>query len=284
MLVLLLLVAGISDPSAQQAKKLQTCKIISYNIRLDTESDGVNAWTLRKERVVKLLKSHKPDVFGLQEAMFHQMEYISKKMPGYERVGLCRDDGKTQGEASPVYFNKSKFKPGQSGTFWLSETPSVVGSRGWDAACNRVVTWVELFPLKAGEKPFVVFNTHFDHMGVVARKNSALLLLHAIDSLANDMSVIITGDFNSKPGDEPIRIINDSKTPKLLDARLITLKKSDPGYTFTGFSVKDHETEQIDYVFVKEGQMVSDYKVDECAKKGFYPSDHLPVIVNVILK
>ena len=282
-LVMLLLVTGISDPSAQRANKIQTCKIISYNIRLDTEDDGVNAWPLRKERVVKLLKSYKPDVFGLQEAMFHQMEFISNKMPGYERVGLCRDDGKTEGEASPVYFNKSKFRMGRSGTFWLSETPSVVGSRGWDAACNRVVSWVELFPLKAGEKPFVVFNTHFDHMGEMARRNSAKLILHAVDSLAKDMNVIITGDFNSKPADEPIRIINESKEPKLLNARLIALKKSDPGYTFTGFSVKDHETEQIDYVFVNEGQMVSDYKVDERSKNGFYPSDHLAVIVTVIL-
>lgn len=281
---LFLLIFGIGNNNAGDKKHIQTCKIISYNIRLDTEDDGVNAWPLRKERVVKLLKSYKPDVFGLQEALFHQMEFISNKMPGYERVGLCRDNGKTEGEASPVYFNKSKFRMGRSGTFWLSETPSVVGSRGWDAACNRVVTWVELFPLKAGGKPFVVFNTHFDHMGEMARRNSAKLILHAVDSLAKDMNVIITGDFNSKPADEPIRIINDSKEPKLLNARLIALKKSDPGYTFTGFSVKDHQSEQIDYVFVNEGQMVSDYKVDERSKNGFYPSDHLPVIVDVILK
>lgn len=284
LLVLLVLVAGITNPSANQSKKHQVCKVISWNIRLDTESDGRNAWPLRKGKVVRLLKSYRPDVFGIQEAMFHQMEYITKQMPGYERVGKCRDDGSTKGEASPVYFNSKKFRVGRSGTFWLSETPEVIGSRGWDAACNRVVTWVELYPSMTGEKPFVVFNTHFDHMGEVARRNSAILLLHAIDSLAKNMNVIVMGDFNSKPVDEPIRIIKDSKEPKLLDARMIALKKDDPGYTFTGFTVKDHESEQIDYVFVKEDELVTDYKVDQRSKNGFFPSDHLPVIVSIALK
>lgn len=284
LLLLLVLVAGITNPSAHQAKKHQVCKIISYNIRLDTKDDGTNAWPLRKNKVVKLLKSYSPDVFGLQEAMFHQMEYISKQMPGYERVGKCRDDGNTKGEASPVYYNKRKFKAGRSGTFWLSQTPAIIGSRGWDAACNRVVTWVELYPSRTGDKPFVVFNTHFDHMGEIARRNSAILILHAIDSLAKNMDVIVMGDFNSKPEDEPIRIIEDSQKPKLVNARMIALKKDDPGYTYTGFSVKDHATEQIDYVFVKEDELVADYKVDQRSKKGFFPSDHLPVIVTVVLK
>lgn len=281
---LLMMLSGISDPSARQPVKVQAYKIVSYNIRLDTDADGINAWPLRKGKVVKLLKNHKPDVFGLQEVMFHQMEYISLKMPDYERVGLCRDDGKTVGEASPVFYNKSKFKAGRSGTFWLSETPSVIGSRGWDAACNRVVTWIELLPLNTVGKPFMVFNTHFDHMGKSARLNSAKLILHAIDSIADGMNVILTGDFNARPDDEPIQILTKSTNPVLYDSRLIALSKTDPGYTFTGFRVKDHETEQIDYIFVSDNWIVKNYKIDEHSRKGSYPSDHLPVIAAISMK
>ncbi len=251
--------------------------VLTYNIRLATPGDAPNIWDARKENVFSVIIAASPDVFGLQEAVYEQVADMEKAFPGYTRIGSGRDDGKDAGEFSPLFYKSQKFKLLTSGTFWLSQTPLVAGSRGWDAACNRVVSWIELKENISG-RIFFVFCTHFDHMGEIARRNSARLLIHALDSLAGSKPAVVLGDFNSIPGSEPYLIITDLSDPHhLADTRPISLKTEGPEYTFTGFSVTGQHGGRIDYVFVKHIVKVNSYTVNPQNNGEYYPSDHLPV-------
>jgi len=251
--------------------------VLTYNIRLANPDDAPNTWNARKQKVFSLISNSKPDVFGLQEALREQVQDMENAFPDYTMVGVGRDDGKEAGEFSPLFFNAHKYKMLTSGTFWLSQTPSVAGSRGWDAVCNRVVSWAQLKDYKEG-KVFFVFCTHFDHMGEIARRNSAKLLLNAVDSLSGDNPAIVLGDFNSKPGSEPYQIITDKSNPMhLIDSRENCKKPVGPKYTFTGFKVGTQPGERIDYIFLKNKVKVLSFRVNNSNNGDYYPSDHLPV-------
>jgi endonuclease/exonuclease/phosphatase family metal-dependent hydrolase len=271
--------------SSQPAATNNSFKVMTYNIRFNNPGDGVNAWPERKDKVFEVVKAAEPDVFGLQEALIGQINDFQQAMPGYKWVGAGREDGKEGGEFSPVFFNATRFKAYVSGTFWLSQTPTVPGVKGWDAACNRVVSWVKLNDFKNG-KTFFLFNTHFDHMGNIARKESARLLLHAIDSLAGGMSVIVTGDFNATPESEPVQILigSTSEIKPLIDSKELAEKRTGPAYSFTGFEYAKIVGELIDYVFVKNISKVHDHSIIDTHYGDYYPSDHLPVIVSLELK
>lgn len=203
-LFLILILAPVSLFSQQM-------NIITFNIRLNTPNDGINAWPNRIDMVCGLLKFHDPDIFGLQEALHGQIEDIQKNLPDYEWFGVGRDDGEKAGEFSPIFFIKTKFILIENGTFWLSETPEKPG-KGWDAAFNRVVTWGK-FKSKVTGKQFLVFNTHFDHIGNEARKNSAFLIRDKIKEISNNqgLPVILVGDFNLEPESEPIGLIKTDR-------------------------------------------------------------------------
>lgn len=258
----------------------QNMNIVSYNIRLNTPSDGINAWPNRVEMVTGLLQFHEADIFGLQEAMYGQITDIAGKMPEFSWIGVGRDDGKTAGEFCPVFYNNQKFKLLESGSFWLSETPEKPGL-GWDAACNRVCTWAK-FKTKKGGKTFLVMNTHFDHMGKVAREKSAELILQKIKEIVKkqEMPVFLTGDFNLTPESKPIELIKQS----LNDSREVSLM---PPYGPTGtFNAFDHNhplDDRIDYIFVNGKPRVLKYGVLTDARENRYPSDHLPVFIEVAL-
>ncbi|MFA5972886.1 MAG: endonuclease/exonuclease/phosphatase family protein [Lentimicrobiaceae bacterium] len=273
----LILVLGLAfNPFAVGAQSI-TLNVLTYNIRLLNPGDAPNTWSARKQKVFSLISAAKPDVFGLQEPVREQVKDIEYAFPDYALVGVGRDDGKEAGEYSPLFYNEHKFKLLSSGTFWLSQTPTIAGSRGWDAACNRVVSWVQLKDYKTG-KVFFVFCTHFDHMGEIARRNSANLLLHAVDSLSGNNPVIVLGDFNSKPDSEPYQIITDKSNPNhLLDARENCKKPTGPKYTFTGFKVGAQPGDRIDYIFLKNKIKVLSFRVNNKNDGNYYPSDHLPV-------
>lgn len=252
-------------------------KVLTYNIRWANPDDAPNTWSARKQNVFSIIRNSKADVFGLQEAILEQVTDLENAFPDFARVGVGRDDGKTAGEYSPLFFNEHKYKMITSGTFWLSQTPMVAGSRGWDAACNRVVTWVKLKEYKSG-KVFFAFCTHFDHMGEIARRNSANLLLKAVDSLAGINPAIVLGDFNSKPDSEPYQIITNKSDPKhLLDAKENCKKPVGPKYTYTGFKVGALPGERIDYIFLRNKIKVLSFRVNDSNNGNYYPSDHLPV-------
>jgi endonuclease/exonuclease/phosphatase family metal-dependent hydrolase len=259
----------------------QQMNIMTYNIRYNNPGDNENAWPNRIEKVSGLLQFHDPDIFGLQEALFEQINDVQKNLPEYEWFGVGRDDGEKAGEYSPIFFKKSKFILLQHGTFWLSETPKEP-SKGWDAALNRIVTWGK-FKSKVTGKQFIVFNTHFDHRGVEARKNSASLIRKKIEEMTynNALPAILTGDFNLTPDQEPILLIKKY----LSDARDISQEPPyGPTGTFNGFKWDAPLKERIDYIFVNGNIKVLKYAILTDSKDQHYPSDHLPVFVKVVLK
>ncbi|MBN1984770.1 MAG: endonuclease/exonuclease/phosphatase family protein [Prolixibacteraceae bacterium] len=259
----------------------QQMNIISFNIRYNTPNDGENAWPNRIEMVSGLLQFHDADIFGLQEALIGQIEDVKNQLPEYEWFGVGRDDGKEGGEFSPVFYDPAKFILLKHGTFWLSETPEKP-SKGWDAALNRVVTWGK-FQSKVTGKQFLFFNTHFDHRGVEARKNSASLIYKKIREMVQDknLPVILTGDFNLTPDTEPIQLLKKY----MADSREVS---EEPPYgpvgTFQSFNIDAPMENRIDYVFVYGGVKVLKYAVLTDFRDHRFPSDHLPVFAKVVLK
>jgi endonuclease/exonuclease/phosphatase family metal-dependent hydrolase len=259
----------------------QQMNIITFNIRYNTPNDSMNAWPNRIEMVTGLLKFHEADIFGLQEALIGQIEDIQNKLPEFEWFGVGRDDGEKAGEFSPLFFNKTKFILIENGTFWLSETPEKP-SKSWDSSLNRIVTWGK-FKSKVTGKQFLVFNTHFDHRGMEARKQSAILITGKIKEMTKDknLPVILTGDFNLTPELEPISIIKKH----LSDSREVTEQPPyGPVGTFNSFDWNAPMESRIDYIFIQGGISVLKYAVLTDSKEKRWPSDHLPVFARVQLK
>ena len=256
----------------------QNLKLITYNIRLDVASDGENSWFNRREYLCSQLAFYEPDVFGIQEALPNQVTDISTFLPKYNFVGIGRD-GIGKGESSNIFFKKDKFKLLEQNTFWLSETPEIV-SKGWDAALNRICTYVLLTDKKT-KQTFWVFNTHLDHMGVLARTNSISLILSKISELnTKNHPVIFMGDFNSEPTEE--RIVNLKN--RMIDSQDISEQKLlGPEGTFNGFKHNEAVTKRIDYIFLsKESNLkVKKYAILSDSKNLKYPSDHLPVYIEI---
>lgn len=256
----------------------QNLTLITYNIRYDNPNDGENAWSNRKDFLTAQLAFYSPDVFGIQEALDHQVEHIANALPQYNHVGIARD-GEQQGEASPIFYNKTRFDLLQQSTFWLSETPEKI-SKGWDAALNRICTYV-LLKDKKTKHYFWVFNTHLDHEGQLARTHSIQLILKQIKKLnTKNYPVFFMGDFNTKPTEE--RIIDLKK--EMNDSFAISLQKPfGPAGTFNGFRHNEPVNDRIDYIFISKNNSI---KVTKCAvlsdsKDLKYPSDHLPVYVEI---
>lgn len=256
----------------------QNLKLITYNIRLDIASDGENSWFNRREYLCSQLAFYEPDVFGIQEALPNQVTDISTFLPKYNYAGIGRD-GIGKGESSNIFFKKDKFKLLEQNTFWLSETPEIA-SKGWDAALNRICAYVLLTDKKT-KQTFWVFNTHLDHMGVLARTNSISLILSKISELnTKNHPVIFMGDFNSEPTEE--RIVNLKN--RMIDSQDISEQKLlGPEGTFNGFKHNEAVTKRIDYIFLsKESNLkVKKYAILSDSKNLKYPSDHLPVYIEI---
>lgn len=258
----------------------QQLKVMTYNIRLSLESDKENSWNNRREDALALMNYYHPDFFGVQEAVPQQMVDIKAGMRNYNFVGVGRDDGADKGEYSAIFYDTDKLKVLHSGTFWLSETPDQP-SKGWDAAYNRICTYA-FFKLKKGGKKFWAFNVHFDHVGNLARKNSAELILKKIKAFnPKDYPVILTGDFNLTEDTEPIKIISKN----LEDSYGHSLTKPyGPKGTFTAFDVTLPPKDRIDYIFVKKFSVLNYRAVNDRRQNLLYPSDHFPVLVELQFK
>ena len=273
--ILILLIVVPASIFAQQIS------VITFNIRYNNPGDGINAWPNRIAMVNGLLNFYEPDIFGLQEALLGQIKDIEKGLSGYEWFGVGREDGIDEGEFSPVFFNTRKFILIEKGHFWLAEDCKKPGL-GWDAACTRIVSWGK-FQSKVTGKRFFVFNTHFDHVGEEARKNSAILIRNKIEEMTykNNLPVILTGDFNMTPDWEPISLIKKY----LSDSRDISEEAPyGPVGTFNGFKPGTEGENRIDYIFVSRGIKVMKYGVLSDTTENRSPSDHLPVFVKLQLK
>jgi endonuclease/exonuclease/phosphatase family metal-dependent hydrolase len=254
--------------------------VITYNIRYNNPGDGENGWPKRREAVIKLLKTHKADIFCVQEALFDQVMNLKDGMKTFDYVGVGRDDGNVNGEFSAIFYNSHRYTLLENGTFWLSKTPQTP-TKSWDAALNRICTWARL---KENDtyKTFYVFNTHFDHIGVTARIRSAELILKKISEIADRKDpLLLTGDFNLTPEERPLLVIKQ----KLKDARQITIEApKGPMGTFNEFDIQSKLEKRIDYIFVNKMVEVNNYKVITDSNNNRYPSDHLPVWIEAQLK
>ncbi|MFH6972876.1 endonuclease/exonuclease/phosphatase family protein [Flavobacterium petrolei] len=259
----------------------QTLKVMTYNIRLDVDSDGTNAWPFRKEYFSSQIQFYNPDVFGIQEAKPNQVIDISKALLEYNNVGIGRD-GIGQGESSNIFYKKERFTVKESKTFWLSETPNTI-SKGWDAALNRVCTYALFKDLKT-KQLFWVFNTHLDHIGEQARTKGIELILSKIKELnTKKYPVILMGDLNSEPQDDRILLLKKAMD----DTRAVSIEKPfGPSGTFNNFKHNEPVTKLIDYIFISKNSIlkVKKYAVLSDSKDLKYPSDHLPVYVEINLK
>lgn len=259
----------------------QEIKVMSYNLRVDFGGDGANNWELRRDLLAGQIGFYAPDFIGTQEGKYHQLEFIRACLPDYEYIGISRDNSKTDGEFSAIFYNAKRFKAIAGDTFWLSETPNQK-SKGWDAALERVCTY-GLFEETATGKQFYVFNTHFDHIGELARSNSAKLIVDKIKAVnTKNLPVIFTGDFNSEPSSAAYQTI----TQFMDDTKTISKTKPfGPSGTFNGFKFHEPVTLLIDYIFVSKGNVdVLKHAVLSDSKDCSYPSDHLPVYAELRIK
>lgn len=264
-LFLLLTVCGVAA-----AKSPLELKIISYNIRT-LARDGENSWQFRKHATKNMIKLHKPDAFGLQEAMLPHMQYIDSVCPQYARVGVGRSDGKEGGEFVTIYYNKERFDLLDSGTFWLSETPDQV-SRGWDAALPRITTWVKLRD-KATKRKFFYFNTHFDHRGKTARMESSKLIVEKIREIAGKKAtVVLTGDFNIESENEALQPLYDNMSAARRCAPI-----TDNKGTYNGWGLLKRNT-VIDHIFY-DGRKVkcNAFRTLDGDYGAKFISDHFPL-------
>ena len=245
---------------------------MTYNIRLNTDADGINKWDNRKEGIVSLIKNEDVDILGIQEALPDQIEYLSNQLKDYNYIGEGRNGGNS-GEYSAIYFKSEKISLKEEETFWLSETPRVA-SIGWDAAIKRIVT-LGVFYIKNSKKELIVYNTHFDHIGKVAREKSARMILnHITKNNYQDRQLVVMGDLNSNTDELPIKVLSE----KLDDSfKMYTLK--DPIGTFNGFDINSKLSDRIDYIFTKNIKIIDYRHIDKKLPNGLWPSDHLPILV-----
>lgn len=270
---------------AQETVSAQSMRVMTFNIRYDSPNDGPNVWMKRRENLVSMIRFHKADLVGLQEAQIHQIEFIIASLPEYGWFGGGRDDGRTKGEFAAILYRKDRFDTVITATFWCSQTPDKPGL-GWDAAYPRVTSYGKLKD-KLNGKQFFFFNTHLDNEGAVARLESAKLIKQTMQKVCRDFPVILSGDFNTAPGTDPYKTIVAAEgpyaAPRMFDTRVVSkTKPHGPTGTFTGFELTAKPLEAIDFIFATKHLGVSHHGTLSDSFDGLLPSDHYPVIAELV--
>jgi len=267
-------------------------RVMTFNIRYGTADDKENAWPLRKELVFNLISEYQPQLLGVQEALAFQLEEIVEKLPEYEYLGVGRDDGARKGEFSAILYLKDRYKVLAHNTFWLSDTPTLAGSKTWGNNLPRIVTWAKLEDTQLNRRIYL-FNTHFDHQSQRSREKSAQLLLKRVLARDDDsIPAVITGDFNSGEYNSVIRylieehpitmstgeaLINPQPFRDTFRTRHPEAVKVGTANRFEGYTVG----EKIDYVLVAGRLSITGAMIIRDNDRGRYPSDHFPVIADL---
>ena len=269
---------------AQESPRDFELKVMTFNVRFDNPGDGINAWEHRIPLVETYMAEVAPDIVGVQESLHHQNTDMLRIMPGYQYIGTGRDDGRQGGEYSPIFFRSDRFELLGHGQFWLSETPDVPGSIGWEAILPRVVAWARLKDRESGLDLYV-FNTHFSHVSDLARRKSMEFMSEQIRKIAGDKRVVVTGDFNITKGSELYydMLAQFYRNNRLQNAELISQAPVSGAHsTFNAFR-EDVAARVIDYIFVDGHFRVDTYQVDRIMQDGVFISDHWPVWARVVL-
>jgi len=255
-------------------------KVMSLNIRMDTPDDGINAWPNRRDFLTKSIYEITPDVAGLQEVLIHQLNDLDSLLPWYDYVGVGRDDGVAAGEFSPIFYKMNRFDLMSHSTFWLSEYPDSVGSVGWDAALPRIVSWAK-FHDRHINRDFYFLNTHFDHIGELARLESVKLIQKFIAENTEGLPVVMTGDFNLEPDSKAIQLFLQDDNLQIFDAYTQSLTDhSGVDFSFNGFGKTEHH-KRIDYIFVDDHWQIYDHVILPLKNDEVFISDHYPVVGTV---
>lgn len=275
-LLVALLASFSMHMSSQEPSDLDALKVMTFNIRMETEEDEGNMWMYRTELVEPFLRDQNPDLIGAQEVLYGQLVDLKSMLPDYGCIGVGREDGMKKGEFAPILYNKNKLFLLESSYFWLSETPERP-SFGWDAACERIVTWA-LFKRISDDRQILFVNTHFDHQGEVARKKSAEMIKKLVSKWSSTIPVIVVGDFNSVPSSPVILSLGE----QLKDSFVQAESKEGTTWTFHDFGrLPINERHRIDYIFYCGGLVPLSYtnfdqpsNVDD----NIWLSDHTPVV------
>jgi endonuclease/exonuclease/phosphatase family metal-dependent hydrolase len=252
----------------------QEIAVLSYNIRYNSSGDGFDLWDLRKAKLIDQIKQLDPISFGVQEATLTQMQDLEVGLTDYSYVGVGRDDGASKGEFSAIFYKKDELRILQEATFWLSDSPEKV-SVGWDAALPRICTYAQ-FELISSKRTFWHFNTHFDHMGEEARAESAKLIVSKIAALVSDgEAIILSGDFNAEPHEEPIVVLKNS-----FEDPANKVKLKGPVGSFSGFELDANLDRRIDYIFTKVVNVMDYQHLATRRTNGRWISDHLPILLS----
>lgn len=257
--------------------------VMSFNIRYGTANDGPNRWPLRRDLLMDVIRQDNADLIGLQEALHDQIVEITAAIPGYGVIGVGRDDGKTRGEYAAILYRRDRFHVAESGTFWFSDTPSVVASRSWGNSITRICTWARLIDRQGGA--FWVFNVHLDHESQPSRERSTALLAERIRARSGaDEPVIVTGDFNVGENNPALPVLLGGAAPLLVDTFRVMHPDAKEVGTFTGFDPARTTGDKIDYVLVTPGIGVRAAAIVRTAREGRLPSDHFPVTATLRLR
>lgn len=272
---------ALSHPAAAN-DEAPVIKVMSYNVRYGTANDGENHWEKRKDFLADTIKAFGPDLLGTQETLGFQRDFIAESLPGFGVMGVGRDDGKAAGEMMAIFWRKDRFEKDDGGHFWLSETPAEVGSKSWDSSLPRMATWVRLKDKShSGAQPVLWINTHFDHMGKIARLESAKLLRERVGTLGKGCSLIITGDFNAGESSEPYKALfephgNDA-SPVVDSFRVANPKREAAEGTTTPFSSAPNTGARIDWLGVSRDWKIVAAAIQRPDRGGRTASDHFPI-------
>lgn len=253
----------------------QEIRTASFNIRLKTDKDVGNLWDDRRDPLCNLILFHEFDIFGIQEGFIEQVKDMKDRLVDYSYIGVGRDDGAEKGEHSAIFYNNNRFKMLKNGTFWLSGTDTERPNKGWDAALPRICTW-GIFQDKKNGKKFIFMNTHFDHVGVEARRESAKQILAKAKEFAKDLPLILTGDFNVDEKNEAYFTLAESGIVQ--DTYTLAPIKYTPNSTFNGWGKSIKETGRIDHIFITKPFKVLKYGVLTDTYMNKFPSDHFPIL------
>ena len=269
-----------SNTTAQEGLS-EPLKLMSFNIRYGSANDGANRWDNRNELVIETIRTFDPDLLGTQEVLGFQADFLKDRLEGYGFHGVGRDDGASKGEFAPVMYKLNRFDLVDSGHFWLSENPDEPGSKSWDAALPRLVSWVVLQDKKNNYKEFVFANTHWDHVGKVARLESAKLMRErAEEVLYEGLPVIVCGDFNTTEEGEPYKalVLGEGFNGKpLVDSyRVIHPEPQNDEATFGGW-VGRRSGRRIDWILHSGDIRTLNSAINYSRDGDRYPSDHYPV-------
>src|SRR5688572_4718728 len=248
---------AVQPPAQAPLPPREPMTVMTFNIRYGTAKDGENEWSSRREMLFDVIRSGNPDLLGLQEALDFQIDEIMAAVPGYAVVGVGRDDGGEKGEYSAILFRRDRFHVAEAGTFWFSDTPSVVASKSWGNQITRICTWARF--IDRDGRGLYHFNLHLDHQSQPSRERSAVLLRGRIDTRTVPDPVIVTGDFNvgeTNPALATLTAPVGNATPAFLDTfRVLHADVKDAG-TFSGFKFGTGGPDKIDYVLVQPGTEV----------------------------